>query len=80
MLFGISSTLFGFGTATGTKVAMAMGTLMLLFGSKLLTDARGVSPEQFLLKEYDLVEEGGVPIEGILSIKYLADSKFLVQL
>lgn len=80
MLFGVSSTLFGFGTATGTKVTMAMGTLILFFGLKLLNDARGVSPEQFLLNEYDLVEEGGVPIEGTLSIKYLVDSKFLVKL
>ena len=79
MLFGISSTLFGFGTATGAKVATGIGTLILFFGLKLLNDARGVSPEQFLLDEYDLVAQGGVPIEGAFSVKYLADSKFLVK-
>ena len=62
-----------------SKALSAIGSLIMLAAVKLSGDAAGVSPAQYLAREYALFDDEGPLSEGYAPVKYLDEGKFRVK-
>lgn len=61
------------------KALSAIGTLVILAAAKLSGDAAGVSPRDYLAREYELFDGEGPLSKGYAPVKYLGEGKFRVK-
>lgn len=61
------------------KALSSIGALIMLAAVKVSRDAAGVSPRDYLTREYELFDDEGPLIEGYAPVKYLGEDRFRVK-